>query len=122
VEELKANYRQEFLNRVDEVVIFNRLSKENIRQIIDIQMALVQERLKDKKISLSLTSEAKDRLTYEGYDPAFGARPLKRVIQKRILDPLAVKVLQGEFKEGDEVEIGVKDFAITFKAKNNFKK
>jgi len=120
MEELKANFRPEFLNRVDEVVIFNRLSKENIRQIIDIQMALVQERLKDKKISLYLTSEAKDRLTIEGYDPAFGARPLKRVIQKRILDPLAVKVLQGEFKEGDEVEIGVKDFAITFKAKNNF--
>ncbi|MEW6201565.1 MAG: ATP-dependent chaperone ClpB [bacterium] len=119
MEELKLNFRPEFLNRIDEVVLFNRLTQENIRQIIDIQMGLVKERLKDKKITLSLTDDAKDYLAREGYDPAYGARPLKRVIQKSVLDPLAIKVLQGEFREGDDVEVSVRKGDISFIAKKN---
>ena len=102
-EAMRAFFRPEFLNRVDEVIVFNRLSKEHIRQIVDIQLRTMQERLKDRYISLDVTDQAKDLLGERGYDPAYGARPLRRVIQKNIQDPIAFRMLKGEFKEKDHI-------------------
>jgi ATP-dependent Clp protease ATP-binding subunit ClpB len=91
------------LNRVDEVVLFHGLTRENIKQITDIQLARVQKRLADQNITLTVADAAKDLLAREGYDPVFGARPLKRVIQKKILDALSLEILSGRFKEGDRI-------------------
>jgi ATP-dependent Clp protease ATP-binding subunit ClpB len=103
MEALRANFRPEFLNRVDEVVIFKPLSREQIGQIVEIQLAHVRDRLKERDIDLQLTLEAREWLANRGYDPTFGARPLKRVIQKELLDPLAMKLLNGEIHDGESV-------------------
>jgi len=105
--ELRAHFRPEFLNRVDEVVLFHGLTREDITQIADIQIARVQKRLADQNITLHVTDAAKDLLAREGYDPVYGARPLKRVIQKRILDALSLEILSGRFKEGDRIKAEV---------------
>ena len=102
---LRGHFRPEFINRVDEIIIFHALSREEMRSIIDIQLRGLMKRLADRKIHIGLTDRAKDQLIAEGYDPAYGARPLKRTIQRKVLDPLALRVLQGEFKEGDTVRI-----------------
>jgi len=102
---LRAHFRPEFLNRVDEIIIFHSLSREQMRTIIDIQLRGLMKRLEDRKIRVDLSERAKDLLIAEGYDPTYGARPLKRTIQRRVLDPLAMRVLQGEFREGDAVHI-----------------
>jgi ATP-dependent Clp protease ATP-binding subunit ClpB len=102
---LRDQFRPEFLNRVDEIIIFHPLTKGQIRSIIDIQLRGLMKRLEERKIRVELTDAAKDLLIEDGYDPTYGARPLKRAIQRRILDPLAVRVLQGEFREGDLVRI-----------------
>ncbi len=104
---LKNHFRPEFLNRIDEVVIFNRLKKEDISRIVEIQMKYLQSRLAEKDIRLTLTKMAKDKLAELGYDPIYGARPLKRTIQKYIQDPLAIKILKGEVKEHDAVDVDV---------------
>jgi ATP-dependent Clp protease ATP-binding subunit ClpB len=104
-EALRAHFRPEFLNRVDEIIIFHALSRDQMRSIIDIQLRGLVKRLEDRKIRVELTDRAKDLLIAEGYDPTYGARPLKRTIQRRVLDPLAMRVLQGEFHEGDAVRI-----------------
>ena len=100
---LRERFRPEFLNRIDEIIFFQVLSREDIRRIIDIQLAGLMKRLADRKIRLELSDAARDLIIEEGYDPVYGARPLKRTLQRRILDPLALGVLQGEFKEGDLV-------------------
>ena len=102
---LKERFRPEFLNRVDEIVIFNRLKKEDIRKIVDIQLRALEERLKNRNITLELTGKAKDRLAETGFDAAYGARPLKRVVQKSIQDPIALKLLQGEFEGKGRVQV-----------------
>jgi ATP-dependent Clp protease ATP-binding subunit ClpB len=102
--ELKANFRPEFLNRVDEIAIFNQLSHEDIKQIVEIQLLDLQKRLAERKITLVLSAGVKDYLASAGFDPHFGARPLKRLIQKKIQDPLALKVLSNEFREGQKVK------------------
>src|SRR4249919_1803479 len=102
---LRSQFRPEFLNRVDEIIIFHTLSREEMRSIIDIQLRGLTKRLEDRKIHVELTDRAKDLLIAEGYDPTYGARPLKRAIQRRVLDPLAMRVLQGDFQEGDAVRI-----------------
>src|SRR3954469_4739153 len=102
---LRAHFRPEFLNRLDEIIIFHALSRVEMRSIIDIQLRGLMKRLEDRKIRVELTDRAKDLLIAEGYDPVYGARPLKRVIQRRLLDPLAMRVLQGEFVEGSVVRI-----------------
>jgi ATP-dependent Clp protease ATP-binding subunit ClpB len=107
-EALRAHFRPEFLNRIDEVVIFKRLNDQQLSQIVDIQLAEVSQRLQDKKINLQLSEAAKTAVAKEGYDPAFGARPLKRALQRLILDPLAKKVIAGEIREGSTVKV---DFA-----------
>jgi ATP-dependent Clp protease ATP-binding subunit ClpB len=102
---LRAHFRPEFLNRLDEIIIFHALSRLEMRSIIDIQLRGLMKRLEDRKIRVELTDRAKDLLIAEGYDPTYGARPLKRTIQRRVLDPLAMRVLQGEFGEGAVVRI-----------------
>ncbi len=102
-EALQAHFRPEFLNRIDDTIFFHALSREDIRQIIDIQLAGLVRRLEERKIGLRLSDGARDMLIAEGYDPVYGARPLKRVLQRRVLDPLAMGVLQGDFKENDVV-------------------
>ncbi len=102
---LRAHFRPEFLNRLDEIIIFHALSRLEMRSIIDIQLRGLMKRLEDRKIRVTLTDRAKDLLIAEGYDPTYGARPLKRTIQRRVLDPLAMRVLQGEFGEGATISI-----------------
>ncbi|MFC1893287.1 ATP-dependent chaperone ClpB [Chloroflexota bacterium] len=114
---LKAQFRPEFLNRVDEVIVFHQLSREHIKRIVDLQFDQLKKRLADRHIDVELTEEAKELLVKEGYDPAYGARPLKRTIQRLVLDPLAVKVLEGEFKDGNTVVVDAKASNIIFARK-----
>ena len=104
-EALRANFRPEFLNRIDETVIFKALTRAQLGEIVDIQLATIADRLKDRRIELQLTPAAKEWLGNRGYDPVFGARPLKRLIQKEVLDPLALKVLSGELHDGETVVV-----------------
>ena len=109
LEELRKQFRPEFLNRVDDIIVFNSLTRENLRRIVDIQLHKVDKLLKDRKIKLEVTDAAKDLLIADGYDPQFGARPMKRAIQRLIQDPLALKLINGEFKEGDTVAVDAKE-------------
>jgi ATP-dependent Clp protease ATP-binding subunit ClpB len=102
--ELKTHFRPEFLNRVDDIIIFHSLSEAQIGEIVDVQLATVAKRLAAQKITLELTPGAKQLIAKEGYDPQFGARPLKRAIQDLLLNPLATKLLDGEIKPGDHVK------------------
>jgi len=102
---LRSQFRPEFLNRVDEIIVFHGLSREQMRTIIDIQLRGLTKRLEDRKIRVEVGDRAKDLLIAAGYDPTYGARPLKRTIQRQLLDPLAMRVLQGEFREGDVVHV-----------------
>ena len=111
---LRAAFRPELLNRIDDVVIFQRLSQEEIAKIVEIQSRHLTRRLRAKKIEIRLSDDASRLLAREGYDPDYGARPLKRVIQKRILDPLAVKILEGAFLEGEGVLVTVEGGEIRF--------
>jgi ATP-dependent Clp protease ATP-binding subunit ClpB len=111
---LRQHFRPEFINRIDEIVFFHALGLEHMKSIIDIQVKALLTRLADRKIQVELSDAAKGALVTEGYDPAYGARPLKRTLQRRILDPLALKVLEGEVKEGDRVRIEVAGNDFTF--------
>jgi ATP-dependent Clp protease ATP-binding subunit ClpB len=102
---LHAHFKPEFLNRVDDIIIFRPLGKEQLVKIVELRLEDVRRLLADRKISLELTDAARDLLFAEGYDPAFGARPLKRAIQKLIQDPLALKILDGEVLHGDHVVV-----------------
>jgi len=115
-EALHTAFRPEFLNRIDEIVIFTALSREEIGQIVDIQMTTVSKRLAERQIHVQVTSGAKEWLAQRGYDPVFGARPLKRLIQREVLDPLSMKVLSGELHEGETVLIDRSDDHLTFTA------
>jgi ATP-dependent Clp protease ATP-binding subunit ClpB len=114
LEALSQQFRPEFLNRIDEVIIFHSLGMEQLMQIVDIQLRHLQALLNDRKVKLELSQAAKQRLAEEGYDPVYGARPLKRVIQRELQDPLALKLLQGEFKDGDPIRIDFRDGRFTF--------
>src|SRR5262245_6559868 len=111
---LKQSLRPEFLNRIDEIVVFKALGREEIARIVSIQVAHLVKRLGDKRITLTLTPAAVNLLAQEGYDPVYGARPLKRTIQRRVQDPLALKLLEGTFKEGDAVVADAKNGEIVF--------
>jgi len=102
---LRDHFRPEFLNRLDEIIFFHSLDREHLKQIIDIQLAGLVKRLEERKIRVTPTGKAKELLVREGYDPVYGARPLKRAIQRLILDPLALRVLEGAFREGDTVVV-----------------
>jgi len=116
--EVNAHFRPEFLNRLDEILLFERLKPEHMGAIVDIQMARLQGWLKDRQIMLKLTPEARKLLGEQGYDPSYGARPLKRVIQKNVQDALARIVLSGKLQDGSTVEIQVKDGNIVLKGDN----
>ncbi len=103
---VRAHFRPEFLNRIDEIIMFHRLRREDMSAIVDIQIERLLRLLADRKVNLDLTPEARAWLADKGYDPAYGARPLKRVIQKYLQDPLAEKILAGEIQDGDTVVIG----------------
>jgi ATP-dependent Clp protease ATP-binding subunit ClpB len=107
MEALRATFKPEFLNRVDDMIIFRALTLEDINHIVDIQLALIDKRLKDRKLSIELTDAAKKYMADQGYSPVYGARPLKRSLQKLILDPLAMEILAGKFAEGDKILINL---------------
>ncbi len=109
---LTATFRPEFLNRIDETVIFQPLGEDQIARIVENQMALVRARLERRGVRLELTKKAAAFLAAEGFDPAYGARPLKRVIQNRILDELSLLIIEGKVKDGDTVKADAKDGAI----------
>jgi len=102
---LRDHFRPEFLNRIDEIIFFHPLDREHLKKIVDIQIASLVKRLEERKIHVQLTEAAKEKLVREGYDPVYGARPLKRTIQRLVLDPLALRVLEGDFLEGDTVVV-----------------
>jgi ATP-dependent Clp protease ATP-binding subunit ClpB len=103
--DVRAHFRPEFINRIDEVVVFDSLSREDIVKIVEIQLRGLQRRLVDRKLMLDLTDEAKMYLANAGYDPHFGARPLKRLLQREIQDPLAMLLLSGDVRDGDTVVV-----------------
>jgi ATP-dependent Clp protease ATP-binding subunit ClpA len=102
---LRQSFRPEFLNRIDDIIVFNALTPEHLRQIVEIQLDNVGKLLRDRKLRLEVTPAAKDLIIAEGYDPQYGARPMKRAIQRLIQDPLALKLINGEFQEGETVLI-----------------
>ncbi len=109
MEVVRSHFRPEFLNRVDDLIVFHRLTREDLRKIVEIQLALVQDRLADRGISLDMSDAGLDWLAEQGYDPAYGARPLKRLIQTAIANPLAIKILEGAYPEGSKVQVGVEN-------------
>jgi ATP-dependent Clp protease ATP-binding subunit ClpB len=111
---LRESFKPEFLNRIDETIIFNNLGRDQIAAIVDIQLKRLRKNLANRKLSLELTERAKALIAEKGYDPVYGARPLKRTIQRLIQDPLAVKILGGEFKEGDRVKVDVDGEELSF--------
>ena len=113
-ESLRGHFRPEFINRIDEIVFFHTLEEAHIKEIVDIQLRGLLKRLAERKISVELTDAAKDFLVREGYDPVYGARPLKRALQRRLLDPLALRVLEGAFGEGDTVAVDVSGNELSF--------
>jgi len=114
MEALRGHFRPEFLNRIDEIIIFDRLDDRQITSIVDIQLQRLLDRLAKQKISLTLSDAAKKFLGREGYDPAYGARPLKRVIQREILDPLSLEILDGKFQPGDAIQVDVGGDGLAF--------
>jgi len=111
---LKNFFRPEFLNRVDEIVVFKPLSRENLGEIVGIQLEHVADLLKDRGLKLEISPQALNWLAEVGYDPEFGARPLKRAIQREVQDPLALKILSGEFSEGETIKIELADGTLSF--------
>tara|TARA_Y100000385_G_scaffold220404_1_gene229996 strand:+ start:334 stop:834 length:501 start_codon:yes stop_codon:yes gene_type:complete len=113
-EALRGHFRPEFLNRVDETVIFDRLKRDELTEIVGLQLELVRKRLAKQGIGLALGADAKEFIANHGYDPVYGARPLKRAIQKHLLDPLSLEVLEGKFQDGDVIRARVESGLILF--------
>jgi ATP-dependent chaperone ClpB len=117
MEALRNHFRPEFLNRIDEIIIFDRLTDKELAKIVDIQLARVLRRLEQQHLQLNLSDAAKQLLAEEGYDPVYGARPLKRVVQRRLLDPLSLALLEGKFLPGDRIQAGVEKGELVFHKK-----
>ncbi|UCG82640.1 MAG: ATP-dependent chaperone ClpB [Dehalococcoidia bacterium] len=115
MEVLRAQFRPEFLNRVDEIIVFHSLAREHIERIVDLQLDKLGQRLADRHLNIEMTVAAKDTIVAEGFDPVYGARPLKRTIQRRVLDPLAISVLDGAFMDGDTIIVDAVDEEIVFR-------
>ena len=113
-EALRGHFRPEFLNRIDETVIFDRLQREELTEIVALQLERVRKRLAKQGIGLKLSDEATEYIANQGYDPVYGARPLKRAIQKHLLDPLSLEVLEGKFKDGDVIQVEESDGGVKF--------
>src|SRR6201985_3785290 len=114
---VRAHFRPEFLNRVDEIILFHRLQRSEMGRIVEIQLERLHKLLEYRKIVLTLDAKSRDWLADKGWDPAYGARPLKRVIQRSVQDPLAEMILAGDVKDGDRVEISVEGNVLTFNGK-----
>jgi ATP-dependent Clp protease ATP-binding subunit ClpB len=114
---VRGHFRPEFLNRVDEIILFHRLRREDMGEIVDIQLRRLNRLLEDRKIALSLDAKARQWLAEKGYDPTYGARPLKRVIQKWAQDPLAQMLLAGEIRDGAQVKLGASRGRLTINGK-----
>jgi ATP-dependent Clp protease ATP-binding subunit ClpA len=119
---LKESFRPEFLNRIDEIIIFNYLSKPEIKEITDLEFEKVVKRLFKKNINLEIMEDVKKLIAEEGFDPNLGARPLKRVIQRKVLDPLSTKIVSGEIREGDRVKVDLKAGQIVFQGSGSLLK
>jgi ATP-dependent Clp protease ATP-binding subunit ClpB len=111
---VRAHFRPEFLNRIDEIILFHRLKREQMGRIVEIQLTSLQKLLEDRKITLTLDAKARDWLAEKGYDPAYGARPLKRVIQKSVQDPLAELILSGKIRDGEKVAVSAGKDGLVF--------
>ena len=114
---MKRHFRPEFLNRVDDIIIFHNLDEKQLARIVDIQLQRLEKRLAQQQLTLEVDAAAKQLIAKEGFDPQFGARPLKRAIQDLLLDPLATKLLVGEFKPGDKIKVTAKDDELVFQRK-----
>ena len=112
--DLRLAFRPEFLNRLDETILFHRLGREDVRQVVDIQIARFTKRLAQRELSLDITDAAKDFLANVGYDPTYGARPLKRAIQRHLENPLAQEILGGRYQAGDTVTVDVANGDLAF--------
>jgi ATP-dependent Clp protease ATP-binding subunit ClpB len=117
IDALRAHFRPEFLNRVDEIIIFDRLTEEDLKKIVEIQLSRLTKRLAQQNITLKLSDSAETLIAREGYDPVYGARPLKRAIQRYLLDPLSINILEGKFGEGQTIRAEAKNGAIEFSAR-----
>jgi len=106
---VKSHFKPEFLNRIDELIIFHSLGLDQIKAIVEIQIKKLEKRLSERRLQFKMTEKAREWLAKEGYDPAYGARPLKRLIQKEIQDKLAMRILEGKFKEGSTITVDVDD-------------
>jgi ATP-dependent Clp protease ATP-binding subunit ClpB len=115
--ELKGHFRPEFLNRVDDVIIFQSLDESELARIVEIQLGRLEKRLAQQNLTLEVDAAARKLLAKEGYDPQFGARPLKRAVQEHLLNPLSMRLLEGEFKPGDKIKVSVKDGELVFTRK-----
>jgi len=115
LDEVKKTFKPEFLNRVDDLIVFHQLTKEHLYEIIDIEISEVKKRLKEQDIEITLDKEAKEFLIEKGFDPVFGARPLKRTIQRYIEDPLAEEIIGAKFKPGSTVKLTRKGNELAFK-------
>jgi ATP-dependent Clp protease ATP-binding subunit ClpB len=113
-DELLEHFRPEFVNRIDEIVTFEPLSKEQIGEIVELQLARLRDRLAERRIALELTDEATELVAEAGWDPQFGARPLKRALQRLVENPLALELLEGRFVEGDTIRADVRDGELVF--------
>jgi len=116
---LRRTLRPEFLNRIDEVIVFHPLTMEDLQKIVDIQFGKIRERAEKQGLSLSLDPEARKFLAEKGYEPAFGARPLKRLLQREIADPLAGALIGGRFRKGDSIRIRKRENSLDFETKRN---
>ena len=113
-EAMRDHFRPEFLNRIDEIVVFSPLSREQLGEIVELQLARLRARLADRGLQLELTDAAKEALADAGWDPAYGARPLKRAIQRLLENPLALRLLEGEFADGDRIAVDAVDGELVF--------
>jgi ATP-dependent Clp protease ATP-binding subunit ClpB len=116
MEALRSHFRPEFLNRVDETVVFHALTRDDIRKIVDLQAEGLRKMLAERGLGLRLTDVARDLIAAEGYDPHYGARPLKRTLQRQVQNPLALRLLKGEFSPGQTIEVDAEDGAIVLRA------
>ena len=117
MEAVKKTFRPEFLNRIDEIIVFHELTEEQLRSIVDLMVKDLQQRLADRELGVELTEEAKSWLVKEGFDPVYGARPLRRAIERYVENPLSTKLLRGEFNPGDTIIVDRGDDGLTFTAR-----
>src|SRR5205085_2862094 len=113
-EQMREHFRPEFLNRVDEIVVFAPLSRDELGEIVELQLERLRERLAERHLALELSDAAKEALADAGWDPAYGARPLKRAIQRRLENPLALRLLEGDFADGDTIRVDAEDGELRF--------